>query len=305
MTAPVDSSFYADPQGLSTLKLDAKAQSPESLRAAARQFESLFTQMMLKSMRDATPKDSLFGSDQQDFYQGMFDSQMANQLSQGKGLGLADMLVKQLMQAGVSPEVAGKAAAAGEAAQAAAGGDSAIVTAAPPTASADQAPPAASRQAFIDALKPAAERAAAKLGVDADTLIAHAALETGWGRSLPQSASGGSSFNLFGIKAGQSWKGDVATTRTQEFESGTAVTRVADFRAYGSTEECMQDYARVIGSNPRYAAALNTGSDVAAFATALQRGGYATDPDYASKLTALARQLKSQAGAPITQPDAA
>ena len=299
MTAPVDnSSFYADPSAIAGLRQDAKTQSPEALREAARQFESLFTTMMLKSMRDATPKDSLFGSDQQDFYQDMFDSQMATQLSKGKGLGLADMLVRQLMQAGVSPDVAGKAAAAG-AAQA----DGAGKTFALPSTTGKAFTPA-SKQDFIDAIKPAAERAAAKLGVDADTLIAHAALETGWGRSLPRAADGGSSFNLFGIKAGESWKGDVARTRTQEFESGTNVTRVADFRAYGSAEECMQDYARVIGQNPRYAAALNTGGDAAAFAAALQRGGYATDPHYASKLTALAQQLKSQSAPPITQPDA-
>ena len=299
-TTPVDSSaFYADPKGLSALKLDAKTQSPEALRAAARQFESLFTQMMLKSMRDATPKDSLFGSDQQDFYQDMFDSQMANQLSKGKGLGLADMLVKQLMQAGVSPDVAGKAAVAGQKAA------DAAAAASPTGAITGKADVTATRQDFIDAIKPAAERAAAQLGVDADTLIAHAALETGWGKSLPKTSDGATSFNLFGLKAGESWKGAVATTRTQEFESGTAVTRVADFRAYGSAEECMQDYARVIGQNPRYAAALNTGGDAAAFAQALQRGGYATDPHYASKLTALAQQLKSHAGAPITKPDAA
>jgi flagellar protein FlgJ len=297
MTAPVDTSFYADPQAIASLRQDAKTQSPESLRAAARQFESLFTQMMLKSMRDATPKDSLFGSDQQDFYQDMFDSQMATQLSKGRGLGLADMLVRQLMQAGVAPEIAGKAAAAG-----AAQVDASPAEPAPNTTGKAFAP--SSRQDFIDALKPAAERAASQLGVDADTLIAHAALETGWGRSLPRDADGASSFNLFGIKAGSSWKGAVATTPTQEFESGTNVTRVADFRAYGSAEECMQDYARVIGGNPRYAAALNTGGDAAAFAQALQKGGYATDPHYASKLTALARQLKSEAQRPITPTDA-
>jgi len=296
---PIDnSSFYADPKAISGLKQDAKTQSPEALRGVARQFESLFTQMMLKSMRDATPKDSLFGSDQQDFYQDMFDSQMANQLSKGKGLGLADMLVKQLMQAGVSPDVAGKAAAAGQKAVDAPAASEGVGAAA-------KGGTAMNRQDFIDAIKPAAERAAAKLGVDADTLIAHAALETGWGRSLPKTGDGGTSFNLFGIKAGDSWKGAVATTRTQEVEAGTAVTRVADFRAYGSAEECMQDYTKVIGQNPRYAAALNTGGDAAAFAQALQRGGYATDPHYATKLTALAQQLKSQAAAPITKPDAA
>src|SRR6478609_5299227 len=91
-------SFYADPAGLSGLKRGAADKTPEAIRETARQFESLFTTMMLKSMRDATPKDELFGSDQQDFYQDMFDQQMSMQLSKGKGLGLADMLVRQLMQ---------------------------------------------------------------------------------------------------------------------------------------------------------------------------------------------------------------
>jgi flagellar protein FlgJ len=294
MVAPVDNSFYADPQGLSALKRDAKAQSPETLRAAARQFESLFTQMMLKSMRSATPQDSLFGSDQQDFYQDMFDTQMSQELSKGKGLGLADMLVRQLMQAGVDPELAAKAASNGQAATtaAAAGKTSA-------------AWPPATREDFISAVKPAAERVAAQLGVDADTLVAHAALETGWGRSLPQTSAGSSSFNLFGIKAGESWKGSVASARTHEVEGGVSVARTANFRSYSSAEDCMQDYARVLGNNPRYAGALHTGNDTAAFANALQRGGYATDPDYANKLVSVARQLKSASPAPIAASDTA
>jgi peptidoglycan hydrolase FlgJ len=286
MTAPVDNQFYADFQGLTALKREAKTQSPEALRETARQFESLFTQMMLKSMRSATPQDSLFGSDQQDFYQDMFDTQMSAQLSKGKGLGLADMLVKQLMQAGVAPEAAGSIAASG----------------AVPTAS--RAAPA-SKQDFIDAVRPAAERAAKQLGVDADTLVAHAALETGWGRSLPKAADGTTSNNLFGIKAGGRWEGAVARSATHEFEGGRRVAQAADFRSYASAEDCLQDYARVIGSNPRYAEALNTGSDTAAFAGALQRGGYATDPDYARKLVDVARQLKSAADRPITHPESA
>jgi flagellar protein FlgJ len=298
MTAPIDSSFYADPQGLTALRRDARAQSPEALREVARQFEGLFTQMMLKSMRSATPQDALFGSDQQDFYQDMFDTQMASQLAKGRGLGLADMLVQQLMQAGVAPEAAAKAAAPG--AELAAPATPA--TPAPPTA-ANGAWPPASRQDFIDAVRPAAQRVAAQLGVDPDTLVAHAALETGWGRALPRTTEGASSFNLFGLKAGESWKGAVAPTATHEFEGGARVARVADFRAYGSADECMQDYARVLGRNPRYAGALNTGSDAAAFASALQRGGYATDPDYANKLVSVTRQLKSADVAPITRSD--
>ncbi|MET0291732.1 MAG: flagellar assembly peptidoglycan hydrolase FlgJ [Steroidobacteraceae bacterium] len=296
--APLNNSFYADPANLSALKREASAQSPEALREVARQFESLFTQMMLKSMRSATPQDSLFGSDQQDFYQDMFDTQMSSQLSKGRGLGLADMLVKQLMQAGVSPESAGNVAAKAEGALPLKAIDSTGV----PTAQRTQP---MSKQDFIDAVRPAAERAAAQLGVDADTLVAHAALETGWGRSLPRTADGSTSNNLFGIKAGGRWDGAVASASTHEYEAGRRVGQVADFRAYASAEDCLQDYARVIGQNPRYAEALNTGSDTAAFAGALQRGGYATDPDYAKKLVDVARQLKSSADVPITRPESA
>lgn len=302
MTAPVDTSFYADPQGLHALRREAKAQSPEALREVARQFESLFTQMMLKSMRDATPKDSLFGSDQQEFYQDMFDTQMASHLSQGRGLGLADMLVRQLMQAGIAPETA---ASAGAAAADAAGGVEKATRPAAPAAERGGIPLASGKREFVEAIRPAAERVAAQLGVDADTLVAHAALETGWGRSLPRAANGGSSFNLFGIKAGGSWNGQVAPAATHEFEGGERVSRVEEFRAYASAEECLQDYARLIGGNPRYAAALGTGSDTAAFARALQRGGYATDPEYANKLVSVSRQLKSVAAAPISRTDTA
>lgn len=292
MTAPIDNSLVADPQGLSALKRDAKAQSPESLRAAARQFEGLFTQMLLKSMRSATPQDSLFGSDQQAFYQDMFDTQLSGELSKGRGLGLADMLVQQLMKGGVGGP--GDAGDAGDASRTAPSGSAMAL---PPIAATPSAP--GSREAFVAAMRPAAERAAAQLGVSADTLIAHAALETGWGRSMPRTAEGGSSFNLFGIKAGTTWDGSVAANRTREVEQGRDVQRVERFRAYGSADACLEDYVRLIGGNPRYAGALNTGDDAGAFAAALQRGGYATDPDYARKLGATAQQLKSDARRPI------
>lgn len=285
MTAPIDNSLVADPQGLSALKREAKAQSPDALRTAARQFEGLFTQMLLKSMRAATPQDPLFGSDQQAFYQDMFDTQLASQLSKGRGLGLADMLVQQLMKGGA---VAAEGATDAEAAKPAA--------AAPPIAGNS---PSTTRDEFVAALRPAAEKAAAQLGVSADTLIAHAALETGWGKSLPRTADGTTSFNLFGIKAGASWSGEVAAARTREVEQGRDVQRVERFRAYASAEQCLQDYVRLIGGNPRYASALNTGDDAGAFAAALQRGGYATDPDYARKLGATVQQLKSAASRSI------
>jgi peptidoglycan hydrolase FlgJ len=288
-----NASFYADPAGLADLKRGAADKSPEAIREAARQFESLFTTMMLKSMRDASPKDELFGSDQQDFYQDMFDQQMSMQLSKGKGLGLADMLVRQLMQ-GVDAEQLTKNPALAPLSAAGGAGQPATTAVWPPR----------SREEFVQAVLPSARVAAAQLGVDPEVVVAHAALETGWGRSTPVDAAGKPSFNLFGIKADASWTGAAADSPTQEFSAGRMQEVTASFRAYATPEHSMQDYADFLKSSPRYATALNTGGDAAAFARGLQRGGYATDPDYVTKLTTIAAQLKSQAGMPIPRSSA-
>jgi flagellar protein FlgJ len=249
------------------LRRGASVGDPETLRAAAKQFESLFTKMMLQSMRSASFGDPLFGSDQGDMYQDMADDQLAVQLSEGRGLGLADMLIRQL-SGGAAAGVSGGSAAIQP-------GDSATEVATPEQ-----------REKFISELMPHATEAARELGVDPNNLIAQAALETGWGRSKP-----GDSHNLFGIKAGSSWKGAIVQANTEEFAGGEASRVDASFRAYGSSRESVEDYVRVIRDNPRYASALNTGGDVQAFANALQRGGYATDPDYARKLVAVAAEV--------------
>jgi flagellar protein FlgJ len=145
--------------------------------------------------------------------------------------------------------------------------------------------------AFAHALWPDAQQAARQLGVNPLTLLAQAALETNWGRSVPQSANGGTSNNLFGIKAAAGWSGPAVSNDTQEYSGGSASTVRAQFRAYGSAGQCFQDYVELLKSNPRYAAALGTGNDVQAFGSALQQGGYATDPAYSSKLTAVAGTL--------------
>lgn len=290
-TTPVNAAFYADPQGLGALRHDVRAQGADSVRETARQFESLLTGMLLKSMRAATPKDSLMGSDQQDFYQDMFDQQMASQLSRGKGLGLADMLVQQLMRAG------GQAAVAPAPAPASASAQAATPAAAKATTQAGVpdaiAWPPRSRQDFVQALMPAATEAGRKLGVDPRTLVAHAALETGWGKAIPRNADGSSSFNLFGIKAGRSWQGPLANAQTTEFSQGVARRESAAFRSYSSPQQCLEDYAALLASRPRFGAALGTGSDATAFAAGLKQGGYATDPHYVGKLGAVARQLHS------------
>jgi flagellar protein FlgJ len=277
MTAPTDINFFADFQGIAALKNDAKAQAPTALKEAARQFESLFTQMLLKSMREANKsfgEDSLFGSDQADLYQDMFDDQIAMQLSKGKGLGLADMLVKQLQQ-GVTPTSAS----------------------APSELSAIRHPLSASKDDFLRTLRPHAEQAARELGVDPNALLAQAALETGWGRSVPCSVNGECSFNLFGIKAGSQWSGATVNVPTLEFEEGVAVRKVERFRAYDSPADSFRDYAALIRDSARYANARGAGDNIEAFATALQQGGYATDPHYAQKIAAVANEVRARSDA--------
>jgi peptidoglycan hydrolase FlgJ len=274
MTRAIDSGTHVnDFAALAALRKDARAESPEALREAARQFESLFTRMMLESMRSASAGDPIFGSDQADFYQSMFDDQLAVELSKGRGLGLADMLVQQLTQSR-APGVT----------------EPSLTTPAQSSASPTAWRPS-DRDEFVRELLPHAEAAGRALGVDPRTLLAHAALETGWGRSQPASSDGQTSNNLFGIKATGSWRGESVGSRTIEFEDGVAAQRVERFRAYASPAESFRDYTDLLLRSDRYQAVRGAGSDVRAFAEALQRGGYATDPDYANKLTAVARQL--------------
>lgn len=282
MTAPV--TFFADPQALASLKHDAKAQDPAALKEAAKQFESLFTQMLLKSMREANKGfggDSLFGSDQADFYQTMFDNQMALHLSKGKGLGLADMLIRQL----AGGANGGQRAADGEA-------PSGVLENVPQLRGPTPQPLSTSKADFVRKFLPHAEAAGRELGVDPHALLAQAALETGWGRSLPHNANGECSYNFFGIKATGRWSGESVSVPTIEFEDGIPVRKAERFRAYSSPADSFRDYAALIRNNPRYERALGCGSDVASFAAALQEGGYATDPNYAKKIVSVARELR-------------
>lgn len=342
----IDTSQLADAGNLGALKRAAARNSPQALRAAAGQFESLFVSMVLKSMQKANFKDPLFGSSQGNLYQEMYDDQIAAEISKGKGLGLADMLVQQLRRE--QPAAAGSAGTAkptdgtpqAETSAAAAGPSISLSATAPVTSSAGPgttaspipgsatapgAPIAATttpaqaastaqsacatpaeQTSFARALWPDAQQAARQLGVSPVTLLAQAALETDWGRSVPQASGGGTSNNLFGIKATGSWSGPAVESRTQEYSGGLPTRITAQFRAYGSPSQCFEDYVALLRGNPRYASALGTGTDVHAFGSALQQGGYATDPAYASKLTAvagtLARALASEPAGPAGQP---
>ncbi len=297
-SAPVAPAYYADFNGMEALKKSAQQNQPTAVREAARQFESLFTNMLLKSMREASMGESLGDSEQTQFYQDMFDQQLALQMSRGKGLGLAEHLVGQLQRAGAAPAAAGTPAAATPAV----GTPAAVTGASSAGASLER------RMHFISSMQPYAAEAGHKLGVAPETIIAHAALETGWGQHLPVDSSG-SSHNLFGIKAGRGWTGAAADAITTEYQGSTATSQRAPFRAYDSIGAGMQDYVGLLSGNPRYAGALNCGDDVVAYANGLQHGGYATDPTYVQKLLATCAAvreaavhtgLKATTSAPIT-----
>lgn len=242
-----------DAADLSQLKLQAKADPQGAIKAAARQFEALFMSMMLKSMREATPQDGPFDSEQTRMYTSMLDQQLAQALAK-RGTGLADVMARQLSR-GAAP------------------GQDAAAT-----------PDDASKQSFIQGLLPAAREASGATGIPARFLIGQAALESGWGERQIRGADGRPSFNLFGVKAGAGWKGDVVEATTTEYIDGAAQKTSARFRAYGSYAEAFRDYASIMRDTPRYAEALGQAGDAAGFARGLQKAGYATDPLYADKL---------------------
>jgi len=282
-------SFYADFGALSALKKDVKGgNDPQAIREAARQFESLFTDMMLKAMREAKLGDGLGDSEESNLYQDMYDQQLALQMSQGKGLGLADLLVQQLTRSAATASATAPSPADPSAASGAASGSTAAgkVPASAPAATHAQ------KISFVQMLTPYAQRAGAQLGVAPESLIAQAALETGWGQHVP-SGSGGSSNNLFGIKTGGGWHGSSVASTTLEYEQGTPLSSTQSFRAYSSLQQGVNDYVSLLQGAAALQPALGTGADVAAFASALQRGGYATDPHYAAKLTATAGLVQS------------
>ena len=294
-------SVYTDFQGLDKMRLAAKEDPRKALESVAKQFESIFLGMVLKSMRDASFGDDLFESDQTKFYQDMFDKQLALHMTQDRSVGLADMMVRQLQ--GTLPkgdlENAGKPTVPGI------GGFSVPPRGAHPTASAHDTghstgqasgvPMQASTHQsngtnfdspkdFVETLLPLARKAAKDLGVAPEALLAQAALETGWGKSIIRHPNGASSHNLFNIKADQRWDGDRVVKQTLEYRDGVAVREQAAFRSYDSFEESFRDYVTFLRNDPRYEEALKQGTEPAGFADALQKAGYATDPAYAQKL---------------------
>lgn len=296
-----------DANSLNSLKSAASQQSPEALKGAAKQFEALFLNMMLKSMRDATPQDGMFDSEQTKMFTGMLDQQLSQNMAQ-RGVGLAEVLVRQLSSSLNKPLPTDDEASSQSMSIPLANGlsdlDKARVFQNMANSVDDSTSQGGKRgkgqqqrpahiEAFQNRLQADAEAASQVTGIPAKFMLAQAALETGWGKKEIRARDGSSAHNLFGIKATGNWTGKVVEATTVEYVNGVAQRRVEKFRAYNSYAEAFQDYAKLLRSNPRYEKVLANAQDAHGFAYGLQRAGYATDPHYAEKLSRIIRQSLS------------
>lgn len=273
-----------DVQSLNDLRAQSRTDEKGSVKAVAQQFEALFTSMMLKSMRAAVPDSGLGQNNETRMFQGMFDDQMSQQLATHRGLGIANMIEKQMTRTDI---VKPQDLASHKSAQPLRLPNPGVSQLTPKALTSTEAKISNSATPlgdFISAVVSQARKAADAIGVAPHLLAAQAALETAWGKRKIVDAAGNDSFNVFGIKAGKGWNGPVANVTTTEFEKGLPVKKVQQFRVYGSYGEACDDYARLMKHSGRYDQALNRGSDVRGFADGLQNGGYATDPNYAQKL---------------------
>ena len=288
-----------DAQSLNELKTQAGQDPHANLRPVARQVEGMFVQMMLKSMREALPKDGLFSSDSSRMYTSMYDQQIAQQMTAGKGLGLAEMMVKQMSGGQSEPTEAPSQVPMKFPLETVTSYQNQALTqmvrkAVPKTpdgASNDAALSGDSKE-FLAQLSLPARLASQQSGVPHHLILAQAALESGWGQRQIKRENGEPSFNLFGVKASSSWKGPTTEITTTEYENGEAKKVKAKFRVYGSYLEALSDYVGLLSRNPRYAA-VTSAATAEQGAQALQNAGYATDPNYARKLTSMIQQLKS------------
>lgn len=275
-------STYTDFSDLAKLKTASINNPQKALETVARQFEALFTQMIFKSMRSAELSGGLFDNNQTKMYQDILDKQLSTTLSSQKGLGIADMLIRQLQRNQQSVVSGGVDPASKNNLQVESDLPSAAMI--HKNAKIDAGVNFTSPKHFIAELYPIARQIEQKYQIPARSLLAQAALETGWGQHIMHDRNGSSSFNLYGIKAGPDWHGKVVTAKTNEYVSGQMVSKNEPFRAYDSFRQSMLDYVRHISSDPRYQTAYQLRSEPRQYFTHLQLAGYATDPDYASKI---------------------
>ena len=315
---------YTDLNSLQSINAIGREDKGEALRKVAEQFESMFVKMMMKSMRDANKvfqEDSIMHSPQEDFYQQMYDDQLSVSLTGKQGMGLADVIYRQLNQEYGDPEgrkevqwqplddrrknfshaidfnqiekkntqLKPKKEQTGFEI------DTSFVNKTEkditPAKQANKLQTFASPEAFIKTLYPAAQKVAKEMGVSPQAIVSQAALETGWGKFVihGENSQGEqeNSFNFFGIKADSRWNGEKVSVTTHEYRDGQRVTEKADFRSYPSIEAGLKDYAEFLQAQ-RYDKAMAAGTDIEQYAKELQQAGYATDPKYAQKITRIA-----------------
>ena len=268
-----------------------------ALKAAAKQFESIFTSMLFKSMRSA---NSVFESDMTNsqngqFYRNMLDEQMASDLSSSGSLGLADMIVAQLSKGQIDNQDAQARSSSFDDVMKKVHryNQQMDANAQPAVAPIQQiAKPVSfsSPESFVSSMRPYADQAAKALGVDSSLLLAQAALETGWGQKVVKNSLG-SSNNLFNIKADRSWQGDKVSTQTMEYQQGMPIIEKAAFRSYGSYQDSFNDYVQFLNSNPRYSATLANQQNSESFIRGIHQAGYATDPNYSEKILKIKQRI--------------
>ena len=338
--APDAQSAYLDFAQFNQLKQNYRKDSEAGIQATARQLEGVFLNMMLKTMRQANEvfgEGNYLSSKDSEYYRDMYDQQMSQTLSSRQGIGLADMIVRQMRQMEKGTSAAENVPSAGSAEQkyyeVSAYRERAIPAilrrdlselekkeleraVEKKTAEAELFTPAAmesgQRQSdarpwqtaaeFVDAILPHAKRAARQLNVNPMAIVAQAVLETGWGQRVMRDKHGEYSFNLFGIKASAGWDGGTVNKKTLEYRNGIAAPEYAAFRSYASIESAFDDYVKFLQGNPRYENVFNSNSEAKQWGYALQKAGYATDPNYGNKIASLLESdiLRARAQATTT-----
>jgi len=324
-----DAQNFFDINGLNSIRQQSnntdKASKEAALESAAKQFEAIFMQMLLKSMRsaqDVLESDSPFNSQSTKFYRDMHDQQLAVELSSNGSLGLSELIVRQLggdsenftpssvlrsdasMEAIAAAKQAAYRASLTKADEKPASGERAdgmsnnrqLDIPYAKTEIKEAAPKFEQPKDFVMALTDSAKDVQKRLGVPFEVVIAQAALETGWGQKIIQTPEGKSSNNLFNIKADTRWQGEKTSKETLEFEQGAMVKKKEPFRVYQSIKDSVNDYVNFLSSSDRYRGALEKANDVEHFLHNLQSAGYATDPKYADKIMGTLRTVTSLLG---------
>lgn len=272
----------SDFNALNELKVQAQNNAKEALPEAAKQFEGIFLQSMLKSMRMGQhflEESSPFRGKDRETFQDMLDAQYASTIANSKSVGLADMLAKQMehnLPTVEQPE---------ESTTDKPVNSNAISTM--PVKEEKQDKPTTTIDEFVKSIWPQAKQAASAIGLDPKILMAQAALETGWGKFVTKDIDGTSSNNLFNIKAGDSKEFDSVNVKTTEYIADTPIKMNASFRKYPSVEQSFNDYISLIKDNERYQTALASTSNPELYVNELHKAGYATDPNYGTKILSI------------------